>query len=354
MHSLPRCLVVGLTAFALLPFAFSSLRAAPDLPGSKDHPEVKRITGSQIIWYKFAAFDELNIPLEPVYLGSSDEGGWRNTRRQHVEGKHTAFYYVMPTGVSTLEVVNQYASDLQQRGFAILWKGGGEDALENHGGYFAKRAYPTDLTKEKALDYLHFYNNGDQRFVALKGPGPNGGEMYVTVLGFAVADDQGASNGYGALQKLGNMKAEQAMARVDILETKPMEARMSVVKAEEITDSVAKTGHVAIYGVYFDTDKADLKPESKDALAEMAQAIKAAGAGKRFLIVGHTDNQGAFDHNQTLSAKRAHAVTDALAKEYGLPAGSIVPVGVGMAAPVAPNNDDAGRAKNRRVEIVAM
>ena len=146
----------------------------------------------------------------------------------------------------------------------------------------------------------------------------------------------------------------QTLARVDIIETKPMEARMSVVKAEEITDSVSKTGHVAIYGVYFDTDKADLKPESKDALEQMAQAIKAAGPGRRFLIVGHTDNQGEFGYNLGLSTKRARAVVEALARDYGLTPGSVVSVGVGMAAPVASNADETGRAKNRRVEIVAM
>ena len=85
----------------------------------------------------------------------------------------------------------------------------------------------------------------------------------------------------------------------------------------------------------------------------MAKAIKES-TGRKFLIVGHTDNVGDFAHNQALSAKRAAAVTAALTGKHDIPAASVIPVGVGMAAPVAANTDDAGRAKNRRVEIVAM
>jgi len=140
---------------------------------------------------------------------------------------------------------------------------------------------------------------------------------------------------------------------VDVLQTKPIEARMVVVKAEEIEQSIAKTGRIAIYGIYFDTDKAEIKPESTASLVEMASAIKAAPDGK-FLIVGHTDNQGGLEHNQDLSKRRAAAVTKALVSQHQVPAAAVIPIGVGMAAPVAPNTDEAGRAKNRRVEIVAM
>ncbi len=211
------------------------------------------------------------------------------------------------------------------------------------------RTYPD--VESLGLGYFHGFNREGKRYGSFKCKSANGGDLYVSVLAFPLAELSGTPE---KMLELVKSAKGQTLARVDIIETKPMATRMSVVRAEEITDSMAKTGHVAIYGVYFDTDKADLKSESKEALAEMAKAIKAAGAGKKFLIVGHTDNQGAFDHNQTLSSKRARAVTDILAKEYGLPTASILPVGVGMAAPVASNNDDADRAKNRRVEIVEM
>lgn len=339
---------------ACLLLAAPMLIAAPDLPGSKDNPQVKRITGSQIILYKFKAFDEMNLPLEAVGIG---EGGkFKDTKREHVEGAHTILYYLLPPDVGPFEVVHQYASELKEQHDAEpLWAPDAETPLvdPNTASYsdrFVKHTYP-DI-ESFSLGYFHSFDDADKRYGSFKGKSANGGDLYVSVLAFPHSGTR--SNAPEKFEEMVKAAKGQTIARVDIIETKPMTARMSVVKAEEITDSVAKTGHMAIYGVYFDTDKADLKPESRAALAEMAQAIKAAGPGKKFLIVGHTDNQGAFDYNQTLSAKRAHAVTEALAHDFGLPAASVVPVGVGMAAPVASNNDDAGRAKNRRVEIVAM
>jgi OOP family OmpA-OmpF porin len=99
--------------------------------------------------------------------------------------------------------------------------------------------------------------------------------------------------------------------------------------------------------------KAEIKPESAATLAEIAKMLRVT-AGKRFLIVGHTDNQGGLEYNSSLSKRRAEAVVNALTKQYGVNAQAIFPVGVGMAAPVAPNTEESGRAKNRRVEVVAM
>jgi outer membrane protein OmpA-like peptidoglycan-associated protein len=173
--------------------------------------------------------------------------------------------------------------------------------------------------------------------------------VYVSLYAFILKD---VSTGFDKLVERHGLAVGQTVVRVDVLETKAMEARMTVVKADEIQETIENTGRIAIYGVYFDTDKAVLKPDSAESLAEMAKAIKENGG--RYLIVGHTDSQGDYSHNQTLSQKRAAAVTAALVGQHGVPSDSVVPVGVGMAAPVAPNSDDDGRAKNRRVEMVKM
>ncbi len=325
------------------------LAAAPHEPRAKDNPQVTRVTDSHNALYKLSALDEMNLPLEPI---DWDAGKYKDTKRQHVEGAHTMLYYVMPPDMSAVEAVHQYGSELKEHGFEDLWTPDADTPIEPRfsGDKFVERVYP-DVTAN-GLGYFHNFNDEGARYGSFKGKSANGGDMYVSVFAFPLKDVGSISNPKFA-EAIKSAKG-QTVARVDIIEAKPLTVRMSVVKAEEITDSVAKTGHVAIYGVYFDTDKADLKPESKEALGEMAQAIKAAGAGKKFLIVGHTDNQGAFEYNQTLSARRAKAVTEALARDFGLAAASSIPVGVGMAAPVAPNSDDVGRAKNRRVEIVAM
>jgi outer membrane protein OmpA-like peptidoglycan-associated protein len=124
-----------------------------------------------------------------------------------------------------------------------------------------------------------------------------------------------------------------------------------VISADQIGRSLADTGKVVFYGIYFDTDKAVLKAESEPTLKEMAKFLKANAAAKVF-IVGHTDSQGALERNQKLSRERAAAVVKALAGSHGIAADRMTPEGVGPLAPVAANDAEAGRAKNRRVEMV--
>jgi OOP family OmpA-OmpF porin len=101
----------------------------------------------------------------------------------------------------------------------------------------------------------------------------------------------------------------------------------------------------------FDLDKAELKPESKPQVDEIAALLKDDPALK-LMVVGHTDNQGAAAHNIELSKKRADAVASVLQAQYGIAADRPLALGMGSAAPVASNDTDAGRAKNRRVELV--
>lgn len=123
------------------------------------------------------------------------------------------------------------------------------------------------------------------------------------------------------------------------------------VSADQIRKSIADTGKMVFYGIYFDTDKATLKAESEPTLAEMAKFLKANVALKVF-IVGHTDMQGGAERNQKLSQERAAAVVAALSGKHGIARERLAAEGVGPLAPVAANDAEAGRAKNRRVEMV--
>jgi outer membrane protein OmpA-like peptidoglycan-associated protein len=124
-----------------------------------------------------------------------------------------------------------------------------------------------------------------------------------------------------------------------------------VVSAEQIATAMGAEGKVVFYGIYFDTDKATLKAESAPTLAEMAKWLKTNAAAKVF-IVGHTDMQGPVERNRTLSRDRAAAVIAALVKDHGITVDRLTADGVGPLAPAASNADEAGRAKNRRVEMV--
>jgi outer membrane protein OmpA-like peptidoglycan-associated protein len=143
----------------------------------------------------------------------------------------------------------------------------------------------------------------------------------------------------------------RAVVLLEIAETAPMDTGLVTVDAAAMAREISKAGHIALYGIHFDTNKAELKPESRAAIEEIAKLLKSDPA-LRLLVVGHTDNVGGFDANVTLSERRAAAVLQELTTKHGIAAARLRGVGVGMAAPVAANDTEEGRAKNRRVELV--
>jgi len=123
-----------------------------------------------------------------------------------------------------------------------------------------------------------------------------------------------------------------------------------VADAAALGASIAATGKAAVYGIYFDTDKAVVKPESGPALDQITALLKQNGSLSVF-VVGHTDNVGPLDHNLRLSTDRADAVLKALVGR-GIAASRLRASGVGPWCPVASNRTEEGRGKNRRVELV--
>jgi len=112
-------------------------------------------------------------------------------------------------------------------------------------------------------------------------------------------------------------------------------------------------GSVAVYGIYFDTGKSEIKPESEPALTEIAKLLT-QNAALKVLIVGHTDMVAGLASNMKLSQARAQAVVSELTTKHGIAAARMTPMGVGPCAPVASNKTEDGRAKNRRVELVEI
>lgn len=121
--------------------------------------------------------------------------------------------------------------------------------------------------------------------------------------------------------------------------------------AESLAGSIKDTGKAAVYGIYFDTGKAVIKPESDATLSEIAKLLKKERSLK-VNVVGHTDNVGGIDSNMKLSQARADSVVKALTGKYGIDAARLRAYGVASLAPVASNDTDEGKAKNRRVELV--
>ena len=150
-----------------------------------------------------------------------------------------------------------------------------------------------------------------------------------------------------------NRKEFQERSSVLFVRVQPAvrEQNMVAVSAKEMSDAMTATGKVALYGIFFDTDKADVKPESKAALTEIASLMKSQPQ-RKLHVVGHTDSQGSIESNFDLSKCRAFAIKAALASQYGVAETRTAAHGVAHLAPIASNGDDAGLAKNRRVELV--
>jgi outer membrane protein OmpA-like peptidoglycan-associated protein len=247
--------------------------------------------------------------------------------------------YLAPAQRSSLEVFRNYESDLAAKGFSVLYKCSGEEACESFGAEIYRALYPpTGALQNNELSKVAFNVPAEPHYLAATLARPEG-QVSVSLY---VAVDRG--NAFPETK-------DRVAVLLDVVEDKPMEAKMVTVDAAKMAKDIATTGRVALYGLYFDTDKAELKQESAPALAEIGKLLKAQPDLKVY-IVGHTDNAGGFDYNMGLSQRRAKSVVDQLIQSYGISADRLKPAGAGQIAPVAANDDEAGRSKNRRVEIV--
>lgn len=322
-------------------------------PGSSDLL-LPRYAGSFILAQTRKDFDELILPLGKT-IGSSyqtdPDKKLRYEKVETVEGRLTRTVYVVPEGRSTLEVVRNYTNELEGKGAKTLFQCSkaecGEDFHKLHGVPRALKPEGTaynrarrDLTGN-VLEYVD--PSADQRLWVGKWERGGGADVYVSIY---AATQTGGS--------MGNVSAAlkgRVMVMLDVLETKAMQQNLAFVSAEQIGGALGKDGRVALYGILFDFDKADIKSESDKQLVEMANLLKAT-PGLKVFIVGHTDNKGTFAYNTDLSQRRAEAVAKALASRYGIAADRLVAKGVGPLSPLAPNDDEDGQSKNRRVELV--
>lgn len=304
---------------ALAATVFSA--TAKDVAGSKDHPLVGRYEGSEIQFYKQSEFDSQRLLDRALDFKQSEVLSAANS--QELEGKVFRIRYQVPKDRSGLEVFRNYEASLKSKGFEPVFTCANEQCINGSTSFFRFGS---------AVDEggQNFRYQKSVRYVLAKLARPQGDVFAAVLVG----------------------ETNEPVVRVTVVEMKPIETdKIAFVDASAMEKSIAALGHVTLYGVLFDTDKAEIKPESKPTLDEIAKFMKANPA-INLIVAGHTDNQGAFDYNVDLSRRRASAVVQALVGARGVAASRLVPFGAGMAAPVAPNDAEAGRAKNRRVELV--
>ncbi len=306
-----------------------------DAPGSADHSLIKRFPGSVLVGYQKMDWDQTLFPTS-----------MKIDRDRHllnplvVEGRITRIYYLGTMGQSRLEVFRNYQEALMAAGLQVklLCE---RDCTDIHWHYrdfsrgfsWAKGDIVSVSNSRFSLD--HPLSADDGRY--LYGTLNRGGKDLHIALYTSVAS---------------NTTTNTPVTFIEIAEPKAMTTGQVTIDAKAIESGLQSDGKIALYGIYFDTGKAVLKPESKAQLDEMAKLLQAQPALKVF-IVGHTDNQGAVDANLTLSQQRAQAVVTALAASpYKIDTKRLSARGVANLAPVSPNTAEEGRARNRRVELV--
>ena len=283
-----------------------------DVAGAKDFPGIGRFGGSVITGYQVKDFDAARMQA-----AAFKDGNPADARR--LEGRITRIAYATKPGPSILEVSRNFETQLAKAGYETLVNCD-TDAC---GG----------IPFTEAIDVL---------------PIP---QMWVDGFNyhyFAGRKVEGGRETYASLIVSENNR--EIHAQLTVAELGAIENKM--VDAAAMAKGLGETGHIALYGIYFDTDKTVIKPESRPTLEQIAKLL-AGQPQLSVFIVGHTDNQGAYDYNLDLSRRRAEAIAAELVKSYRIAQARLRTAGVGFLAPIGSNANDAGRALNRRVELVA-
>lgn len=328
----------ALLAAVVLTLCCSNVWAA-DLPGAKDHPLLKRFGGSEIVGYDVKRFDDFELQTSTFkrYDLSAKRREFAKPPLK-LEGGRTHIWYEAAGDTSSVELIRNYQNELKAKGFQILYDSKKDPAATkwtNFLALFSEMGVKTSRSK-----YVFFAADKKGIHVTSARKERPEGDVYVYLTAVEWAKDDST------------YKARRgAYVAVDIIELRAMKQNMVVVSADEMSRSISASGRVALYGILFDTNKADLKTESKPALEQIARLMKKETALKLH-VVGHTDNVGGLEFNMGLSKRRADAVVSALTKQYGIAANRLTPNGVAYLAPVAVNTTEEGRTKNRRVELV--
>lgn len=329
-----------------------------DIPGSADRAALPRYEGSFIVSFEHQDYTDFTLPLSALEKQDKTDAINNNVYTpkdaKKLEGSLTRLVYLEPAKRSPLEVLRNYQDAIQKAGGKLLFECKGEDcggssrrAAAGGGG---DQSLTMQFVTEKTLKDPQFSNGycalasgiTDQRYFSASFP-QDGGDAYVAVQTYSITDG-GAYCG---------LFSQRTIAVVHLLEPKGRDKKMVVVTAEDMATSIAATGKVALYNIYFATDKADLTADSDPSLQEIANLLTSSKDLKA-VIVGHTDSVGGYDYNVDLSKRRAASVTDALIRRYHIAADRLKSAGVGMVSPVASNASEDGRAKNRRVEVVRL
>lgn len=285
---------VALSAAILLSTPVAAQETPADIEGSRDHAVIKRFPGTWITAFNEKEFEAIKVPV----------GG---EQVKDVEGRFLEVNYGMGEKISCTQIFRNHENAFKAAGLTVTQ---------------GKKA-PSDLSSVASSWSGWPWMTG---WGKIRG---KGGRLHATVY---------CSEGSEYL--------------LQVVEEAAMEQKMEIT-AESLAEEISRSGHVALYGINFATGKADITADSARTLEEIGRLL-AQQKDWKLRIEGHTDNVGDPKKNLALSRTRATAVKDWLVKKNGVAADRLGTDGFGDTKPIAPNDSDENRAKNRRVELVKI
>lgn len=326
-----------LIKFAIVIACSAAQVAAQDAPDSQDHPLISRFPNTEITEYSESNFERFKIAIGPITQEIRDEQGRTALPpAMQLEGRVTSITYrANDTKDAPFAIFRNYERALSEAGFETIYQCESDAGC---GERFARQLYyygdPKRQGRHRGLSALniraprdtYFYWSGDSTIDQTR---------YVVSL-LVVQNTNGS---------------RPSMIVLDVNEVDVLDDDRISVSPEELSSQLETEGRVVLDGVYFAFDNADLDPRSEAAIATIA-SLMATNSEDAFYVVGHTDSTGSIEYNQELSLARARSVVSELTQQHGVDPVKVIPFGVGPVSPISTNQTDAGRALNRRVELV--
>ena len=306
------------------------------IEGAAPHPMVPLPAEGYITRDDFTDFAEIEFLASPHPGGREPEfeetvqveGAWRQME-----------YTVDGLELSLLRLYRGYVQHFESNGFEIIFSGIGEELSTRDGFNFI--TYGRNLmsfTASTAAD--------SNAYILVRSPDE---QTIIAVSFFSRAN---------ARRMIVNAVEIEEMAPLDLFSPEPEpepepEVVMVPQEVEELESGLVQDGRVIVNAILFEFDRAEILPESAQALETVTDLLRGRPELK-LLVVGHTDGVGSFDYNLRLSVERAQAVVGWLGSRGGIDSSRLRAAGAGPMSPITTNRTENGRAQNRRVELVEI
>ncbi len=293
--------------------------------GAESKSLISKFDNAVIVYDKTVKWDTYILPISKIKNKGSGKD-W--DKKLKLEGKVTRIQYTTDKKNNASFVYANYLSALKKSNWEILFSGSGDNELGNESYEWQFYMFQEGLGLDDKFGSKYNFRGDDYAYIAAK------------------FEDNDIS--YYAMIYIIE-KDNFTMINQDIITLKNPD--LGLVTAKLLTEKIDKKGHLALDGIFFKTGKATLTEKSVPALKNISKYLN-SNKGKKYFIVGHTDNVGNFAMNMTLSKNRAKAVMNELISKYGVSTEQLKASGVANLSPMVSNTTDEGKAKNRRVEIV--